>query len=72
MERKLKDREEEIRLKSKLVEQAQDEQVALGLQLNMAEARSGKLEKENKELVDRWMIRMGEEAERVNRDSKWE
>lgn len=72
VERKLRDREEEIRLKSKLVEQAQDEQVALGLQLNMAEERSGKLERENKELVDRWMKRMGEEVERVNRDSKWE
>lgn len=72
VERKLRDREEEIRLKSKLVEQAQDEQVALGLQLNMAEERSSKLEKENKELVDRWMKRMGEEVERVNRDSKWE
>lgn len=55
-----------------MVEQAQDEQVALGLQLNMAEGRSEKLERENKELVDRWMKRMGEEAEKVNRESKWE
>lgn len=71
-ERKLRDRDEELRGKSKLVEQAQDEMVALGLQLNLAEQRSERLEKENRELVERWMKRMGEEAERVNRDSKWE
>lgn len=46
--------------------------VALQLQLNMAEQRSEKLEKENKELVERWMKRMEEEAERVNRGSGWE
>jgi chromosome segregation ATPase len=71
-ERKLHDRDEELRGKSKMVEYAQDEMVALELQFNLAEQRSEKLEKENKELVERWMKRMGEEAERVNRDSRWE
>lgn len=71
VERKLRDRDEELRGKSRLVEQAQDEMVSLGLQLNMAEERKEKLTKENKELVDRWMARMGEEADRVNRDSRW-
>jgi len=71
-ERKLRDREDEIRGKAKLVEQAQDEMVALGLQLNMAEQKSERLERENRELVERWMKRMGEEVERVNRDSRWE
>jgi chromosome segregation ATPase len=71
-ERKLHDRDEELRGKSKMVEHAQDEMVALELQFNLAEQRSEKLEKENKELVERWMKRMGEEAERVNRDSRWE
>ena len=70
-ERKLQDRDEELRGKSKMVEQAQDEMVALELQFNLAEQRSEKLEKENKELVERWMKKMGEEAERVNRDSRW-
>ena len=70
-ERKLQDRDEELRGKSKLVEQAQDEMVALELQFNLAEQKSEKLERENKELVERWMKRMGEEAERVNRDSRW-
>ena len=52
--------------------EAQDEMVALELQFNLAEQRSEKLEMENKELVERWMKRMGEEAEKVNRDSRWE
>jgi chromosome segregation ATPase len=71
-ERKLQDRDEELRGKSKMVEHAQDEMVALELQFNLAEQRSEKLERENKELIERWMKRMGEEAERVNRDSRWE
>ena len=49
----------------------QDEMVSLNLQLNMAEQRSEKLEKENKQLVDRWMERMGREAEEMNERSKW-
>ncbi|KAK3114385.1 autophagy protein 16, interacts with Atg12p-Atg5p [Teratosphaeriaceae sp. CCFEE 6253] len=71
-ERKLRDRDEELRRKRRLVEHAQDEMVALGLQLNMAEQRSDRLTRENGELVERWMKRMGEEAETMNRESKWE
>ena len=41
------------------------------LQLNMAEERSQKLHAENKELVDRWMKRMGKEAEDMNKASKF-
>lgn len=71
-ERKLRDRDEEIRGKSKLVTEAQDEMVALSLQLNMAEQQSEKLQKDNKELLDRWMSSKREEADRMNRDSRWE
>lgn len=46
--------------------------VALGLQLHMSEQKSEKLERENRELVRRWMERMGEEVERVNKESRWE
>ena len=53
------------------IQDFQDEIAALNLQVNMAEQKAARLERENKELVDRWMKRMGEEAERVNRDSKW-
>jgi len=38
----------------------------LTLQLNVAEQKSASLKKENKELVDRWMARMGKEADAMN------
>ena len=72
VERRLRERDEELRGQRGLVEQAQDEMVALGLQLHMAERRSEALTAENGELVARWMRRVGEEAERMNRDSRWE
>jgi hypothetical protein len=37
----------------------------------MAEERSNRLQKENQELVDRWMARMGKEAEAMNDASKY-
>ena len=72
VEWKLRDRDDELRGKNKMVERAQDEMVALGLQLNMAEKRSEKLEVDNKELVNRWMKLRGEQADQMNRESKWE
>lgn len=48
-----------------------DETVSLTLQLNMADERSQRLEKENKELVDRWMKRMALEADAMNDGSKF-
>lgn len=44
----------------------QDELIALNLQLNIAEQQRNKIKKENKDLVDRWMRRMGQEAEAMN------
>jgi hypothetical protein len=37
----------------------------------MAEEQSRTLKGENKELVDRWMARKGEEAEAMNKASKF-
>ncbi|KAL4796022.1 autophagy-related protein 16 [Aspergillus venezuelensis] len=68
---RLKDREEELRGKAKLLEDFQDEMATLNLQLNMAEERTDRLQKENKELVDRWMARMGKEADAMNDASKF-
>lgn len=68
---KLRDREEELRGKAKLIENVQDENVTLNLQLNMAEQQAAKLKKENQELVDRWMARMGKEADRMNEEGKF-
>lgn len=50
---------------------AQDEMVALGLQLNIAEQKSERLERDNKELLGRWMEFKGKEAERMNEVSRW-
>lgn len=49
----------------------QDELVSLNLQLNMADEQSKKLRLENTELVDRWMARMGREADAMNEGSKF-
>ena len=49
----------------------QDEMLALNIQLNMADERCRKLEKENKDLVDRWMARMSKEADAMNDASKF-
>ncbi|KPI38624.1 Autophagy protein 16 [Cyphellophora attinorum] len=68
---KLRDRDEELKGKTKLVENVQDENVTLTLQLNLAEQQQEKLKKENKELVDRWMAKKGKEADRMNDESKF-
>ncbi|KAJ5802935.1 Atg16p [Penicillium pulvis] len=68
---RLKDRDEELRGKAKLLEDFQDEMATLNLQLNMADQKSNKLQHENKELVDRWMARMGLEADAMNDASKF-
>ena len=86
---RMKDQDEELRGKAKLLEVMQprqmisstsfakhrqdvhDENLSLTLQLNMAEERSQRLLTENKDLVDRWMKRMGKEAEDMNKASKF-
>jgi hypothetical protein len=40
--------------------------IALNLQMSMAEKERDKVKKENKELVDRWMKRMAQEADAMN------
>lgn len=37
----------------------------------MADEKSNKLQRENQELVDRWMARMGQEADAMNNASKF-
>ncbi|KAF2432716.1 autophagy protein 16 [Tothia fuscella] len=68
---KLRDREEEIKVKQKMSEQAQDELISLTLQANMADERAKKFQEENEELVGRWMKKKAEEAEKMNEQSRW-
>ncbi|PFH57007.1 hypothetical protein XA68_15648 [Ophiocordyceps unilateralis] len=63
---RVKDREHELREKRKLLEQVQDEMITLNLQVFVAEKERDKVTKENKELVDRWMKRMAQEADAMN------
>jgi len=71
LERKVGDREEEIKMRKKLVEEAQDEMVSLGLELSMSAQQQGRLKAENEELVRRWVEYKGKEAERWNEGSGW-
>lgn len=68
---RMKDQDQELKGKGKLLEDVHDENLSLTLQLNVAEEQSQKLKKDNKELVDRWMTRMGEEAEALNKASRF-
>ncbi|KAA8567933.1 hypothetical protein MFRU_010g00190 [Monilinia fructicola] len=67
MERKIRDRDEELRAKTKGYHDVQDEMISLNLQLNIAEQNTKRLKAENKELIDRWMALKGREADEMNR-----
>ncbi|PBP27866.1 autophagy protein [Diplocarpon rosae] len=67
LSQKLKDRDEELRGKTKLLDDVHDEVISLNLQLNMSEQKVKDLKAENKELIDRWMARKGREAEEMNK-----
>jgi flagellar motor protein MotB len=64
---KLKDRDEELRGKTKLLDDLHDEVISFNLQLNMSEQKVKQLKAENKELIDRWMASKGREAEEMNK-----
>jgi chromosome segregation ATPase len=71
LQRKLQDRDAEISEGKRINEQTHDELVSINLQFNLSEQRNTQLETENKELVDRWMKKMREEADDMNEQSKW-
>lgn len=71
LEYKVSDRDAELRMKSRMVNEAQDQMVAMTLQLNINEDKMDKIYAENDMLVKRWMAKMGEEAEKMNVESKW-
>ncbi|KAI1001753.1 hypothetical protein K3495_g6454 [Podosphaera aphanis] len=68
LSQKLRDRDEELRGKTKLLAEVQDEVVSLILQLNMSEQKVKDLELENKFLIDRWMAQKHGEAEEMNKN----
>ncbi|KAK9362409.1 autophagy protein 16-domain-containing protein [Lipomyces starkeyi] len=66
LESRLKARDEEYRERNKSIQILQDEILTYQIQLNVAEDKVNKLEKENRELVNRWMERVSREAEKLN------
>ena len=69
--RRVRDRDEELKGKTKLLEGLHDETLSLTLQLNLADERRHNVESENEQLVERWMKRMGEEANQMNKESNF-
>ncbi|CAJ2506335.1 Uu.00g004650.m01.CDS01 [Anthostomella pinea] len=67
---RLKDRSEELAGKNKLLKDVQDDNLTLNIQLDVTEQKVAKVQAENKELVDRWMKRMGHEADAMNRQNE--
>ncbi|KAI0128783.1 autophagy protein [Xylariales sp. AK1849] len=63
---KLRDRNEELQGKNRLLKDVQDENLTLNIQLDVTEQKVKKIQTENKELIDRWMKRMGQEADAMN------
>ncbi|KAL2271496.1 hypothetical protein VTJ83DRAFT_867 [Remersonia thermophila] len=63
---KLRDREEELRVKSKLVADVQDELAVLNMQLDVVERKRAEKEAENRQLVERYMRRVDQEVEALN------
>lgn len=66
LSQKLKDKDEELRGKTKLLEDNYNEVVSLNLQLNMSEQKVKELRAENQYLIDRWMARKVHEWELTN------
>ncbi|KAK9465646.1 autophagy protein 16-domain-containing protein [Lipomyces arxii] len=59
-------REDEHRARKQVLQDLQDEILTYQMQLNIAEDRVNKLERENAELINRWMERVTREAEKLN------
>ncbi|KAH6625231.1 autophagy-related protein 16 [Boeremia exigua] len=72
LERRGKDKQEELKGKGRFVEEIQDEMVAMNLQLNMTEQENARLKTENEELTRRWVSKMEDEARRMNAQMGWE
>lgn len=66
LEIKVKNNAEELVGQRKLAREAQDEMLALQVEMNAKDKRLQKVEADNKMLVDRWMAEKGDAAQRMN------
>ncbi|KAI0486801.1 autophagy-related protein 16 [Xylaria cf. heliscus] len=63
---RVRDLNEELEGKKKFLKDIQDDNLTLNMELNMTIQKAAKVQAENKDLVDRWMQRMGHEADALN------
>ncbi|KAI0460513.1 autophagy-related protein 16 [Xylaria acuta] len=63
---RVRDLNEELEKKRKFLKDIQDDNLTLNMELNMTIQKAAKVQAENKELVDRWMKRIGHEADALN------
>jgi hypothetical protein len=57
---------ETLREKNQQIQVLQDELLATGISLNVLEAKSVKLQEENKELLERWLAKVEADADGMN------
>lgn len=72
LERRLRDRDSELREKTRLLERVQDELVGTEMQVNVAEQEKERLKRENEELVARLVGEREVEVQKMNRQSGWD
>jgi hypothetical protein len=72
LERRCKDLAQEASTKGRQLQEAQDEMLALNVELNVAVGREKETRRDNEELLARWMELKGREAEEMNKASRWE
>jgi chromosome segregation ATPase len=63
----LKDRNEELRTKTKFGSDLQDELMTMNIQVAVAERERDKARKERQELIDRWVKEKAAQADKMNR-----
>ena len=63
----LRDRNEELRTKTKFASDLQDELMTMNIQVSVAEKERDKARKERQELIDRWLKEKGVQADKMNR-----
>ncbi|KAF3930551.1 hypothetical protein ABW19_dt0202923 [Dactylella cylindrospora] len=71
LEQKLKQKEDESKVNRKMIEDLQDEILALNIQLDIADEAKKRLKGENEELISRWMALKREEADAMNNNSRF-
>jgi hypothetical protein len=63
---RLRDRSEELVGKNRLLDEVQDENLTLNIELDARDRELRALKADNKQLVDRWMRRVAQDADAMN------